>query len=114
LRLAGKQNKKKFKINPTGNFEDIEAYFNADRGDIMVNLTKVKEFKAAPRVFEEEGSGENNTRKVLIRSSLFGSTKPYGAIMRKANYSGKNFSHKSQFGHKFVLNKPAIKSDNTA
>ena len=103
LRLARKDEKKlkPLKIAPTGDWADLEAYFDESRGDTMINISELDEFEAPDVVSHEQFEGPNDTRKEIDVSTLFGPHKPRGALERKRKPSyAKNFSHTRVFGRK--------------
>ena len=101
LRLARKGEKKlkPLKVAPTGDWKDLEAYFDESKGDIMINITELDEFEAPDVQSYEQFEGPNDTRKEIEVSSLFGPSKPRSYLERKKK-PFKNFSHSRVFGFK--------------
>lgn len=99
LRLTRKGEKKlkPLKITPTGDWEDVEAYFDESKGDTMINITELDEFEAPDVKSYEQFEGPNDTRKEVDVSSLFGPGKSRGSVERKKKQY-KNFSHSRVFG----------------
>jgi len=75
-----RNDKKQFFAGPIGEFEEIEPFFDASRGDIMVDITNLDEW-AAPDlrgVVDER----RESRKVININMLFGAEKPSGFIKK--------------------------------
>ena len=73
-----KNDRKQFSPGPIGEFSEIEPFFDPARGDIMVDITQLEEWRA-PEV--KGGVDERKEcRKVVNISMLFGPDKPSGPI----------------------------------
>jgi len=101
LRLSAKNQRKEFRVKPMGNFDDdLAPFFDSARGDVMVDVSKMDFFELKAQPEEVLGEGVSNTRKVIDIRKLFGSSKPFGSLPRKQNFSNKQFGHAATFGYK--------------
>ena len=103
LRLArrGDKKQKPLKITPSGDWDDLEAYFDEAKGDMMTNITKLDEFEFPETKKYGKFEGPNDTRKQIDNFALFGPSKRRGIIVKKYKpRDAKNFSHSRVFGHK--------------
>lgn len=95
LRLLekGQRTPKLVPLGVVGDFRDIQGLVDMSKA---VNLSKLDEYTSPPDAAADLGpwEGENNTRKQVQVSRLFGSAKPYGALVKKANFENRRFSHK--------------------
>lgn len=90
LNLDVLSKRKEFKVKPFGNFDELKPFFDEKVGDMTIDLKKVESFDDTtyfPQNLDEMDSdnlfkGENNTRKVMQMSLLFGSKKPYGMFTK--------------------------------
>lgn len=62
-------------VRPTGDFSDIEKFFDEKAGDSMFDITDLENFEP-PKIEEEE---INDKKKVQL-NMLFGSKKPFGML----------------------------------
>ena len=74
LGLDYKTKKKELVIRPKGNFEDIKDFFDASRGDVMIEMG---------RDFKEPYREPVNNYKVVNISALYGSNKPCGELKKE-------------------------------
>lgn len=63
-------------VRPTGDFSDIEKFFDEKAGDRMIDITDLETFES-PKIEEEV---VNDKKKVQL-NMLFGSKKPYGMLV---------------------------------
>ncbi len=100
LRLARKGDKriKPFKVGPSGDWDDIAPYFDKNKGHTMIDITDLDTFEAPETEELGEFEGENDTRKVIDVTSLFGPDKARGSLPKKRNHAKLNFSHRRIFG----------------
>jgi hypothetical protein len=64
-------------VRPTGNFSDIERFFNPEAGDRMVDLTTLEDFE--PEKIQQD---KYNDKKKVNTSMLYGSAKASGMLKR--------------------------------
>lgn len=82
-------------LKPSGDFEDIEPFFDEKSGDMMIDITNLENFEPpVPGTLEEQF---NDKKKVRI-STLFGSKKPSGMIeyKKKENHFKFRFRNHSE------------------
>ena len=63
-------------VRPTGDFSDIEKFFDEKAGDRMIDITNLETF-VSPQIEEEV---INDKKKVQLKM-LFGSNKPHGMLV---------------------------------
>jgi len=102
LKLDELASRKEFKIKPFGDFDDLKPFFDEKVGDVTIDLRSVDSFDDESlfpkQSLDDENDpkaafkGENNTRKVVQISSLFGSKKTFGFYERPVDEKKLHFS----------------------
>ena len=96
LQLREKGEKLKvFKLKDFGDFDDIKGFMDESRGDVIIDITDLEDFDfeslmGTPEeqaAIKAKASQDENSRKQIIPSRLFGSAKPTGNILKKYNYN---------------------------
>lgn len=73
---------KPFKLKPRyGVLEDILPYFDSSRGDMIVDITDLEKWEEPPNPYKN--MEEENSKKKINSSRLFGSSKPCGLLPDK-------------------------------
>lgn len=104
LGLDKLQKKKVFRIRPDGYGDpetDLYPFMKPERGDKLIDITDMAEF-TLPALEEDEDEEavdpEDNPRKKIQLSMLYGPTKSAGLMLKKENRDKKRFSHRRIFG----------------
>jgi len=96
LKLRDKGEKLKvFKLKDFGDFDDIKGFIDESRGDVIIDITDMDDFDFNSLLGSPEEQAtlkakmekDENSRKQIMPSMLFGSAKPAGAILKKYNYN---------------------------
>ena len=88
----------KSKSRPTGEFSEIEPYFDASRGDMIIDITNLEEWKEPDLVLAKESYADS--RKKIQVNMLFGPNKTTGSILIKKNVYKLRYSASRVFGYK--------------
>ena len=105
LGLDGAKALKPYKFKPTFQlFSDLEPYFDPKK-DVIIDITDLETFEEPQELLdrvakddsetENKYEGENNTRKQVQITSLFGSAKPFGLLpnhTRSNRYCGEKLT----------------------
>ena len=96
LRLGSNEKKMPWKNRPFGDFEaEIMPYFDASRGDVIVDITNMSDWKEPVGVSSGTDERNNDKKKVKI-PLLFGSNKSFGLLSKNSTSVGrKHYSRDS-------------------
>lgn len=105
LRLSNKLIKKDVTLRKSGDFSEIASLIDPSRGDLFVDISKLNEYTMPEMKTESKKElgkyeGDNNTRKQIRISALFGSQKHFGPLTKKHNAEGRTFSHRRLYASK--------------
>lgn len=91
------QKANEFKSRPTGDFAEIEQFFDESQGDLKIDITDLKEWNEPD--IEVKSESYHDSRKSIQVNMLFGSKKPFGSLLTKRDFKKKPYSARRVFGY---------------